>query len=253
MELTPELIDKIRSFNLPQLLSYVIVTKLVGPALDFAQNRIKELSDEGKYGFTPSETEAKSFYKLRKSDIYRRFSECLGDHWSRNLILLGLHITHLNKNDKREIIDRVRSDVYGRHGKKGIRITELGSTGAIVPILGFLSDLKLKGANSDDLKSEFDNIIADWQNITVFVEADDSKKHILNEISALTKRNKPQFFVFAYGSAIDNTVLTIAELNNKKFFRKNRYVLFSSSRTEGNKPVYMCVFEKFGSQLPTLG
>jgi len=234
MSVPREIIDKIFSLDLSDLISYTVAAKLTGEALAKAKKRIKDLWNQRKYGFTPSKEEAIGISKIGKTEIYKRLKDCVGNHWSLNLIRLGMYISELSEGGKRETIERIREDVHRKYHKTGINVVNLASTGTIFPAIQYLSDLKMrKNLDQQDITKELDTITDEWKRITVFVKKDSKKKDIIAKINRCMNHRPSFFFVFSYGHlAKEKATKNIADLNNKGIFQREGYMLYTYRRTD---------------------
>ncbi|MBL7148316.1 MAG: hypothetical protein ISS82_05815 [Nanoarchaeota archaeon] len=209
---------------------------------------IKEKLSLQKPLISISKEETRTFYEITKTQIYAEMENCLGSHWSMNLIALGLYVAQLNKDQKTELQKRVSQEVHLRYGVKGLRILEIGSTGAIINIIRYISDIKVRqNYTFIEIGKLFDKILEEWQNITIFVKSEETINNIEIKIMNFISLKKPLFFIFAYGSAVNNTISTIAKLNNDDTFRSNGYIFYANTQYIGDdinkKEAYSCYFE----------
>lgn len=208
----------------------------------FIQKRVKQLVKSRKYLISISEEVTTELYKITKQDLYKRLEDCLFSHWSLNLIALGVYISKLNESDQRELVEQVRGEVHSKYRAEGIRILDIGSTGAINYLIGYISDLKMKkDYNFNEMGDIFDKIISRWKEITLFVKSEDDVKLVKTRCLHLLNKKEPLFFIFAYGSAIYPCINAIAELNNER--KLAGYIWDAKTRSEGLKEVYSCTFE----------
>ncbi len=226
MELPPELIQQISSMGVKDLVSLILSGKYAAEAVAYIRAKIREKLDEGKYGFVPNAEEANALYEVNKKDVYLRLKTCLGSHWALDLLRVGLYISKLNDDGKREAVHKIKSKVHDKYGPRGVKIINMGATGVIESIAFYLSDRKMRAnLNPIDLSLEFDKIIEGWEEVTIFIKKEENKGIIYYKIlNCLDKY--PLFFVFAYGSAVMNASKAIARLNNEKIIQKKRYMFF---------------------------
>ncbi len=64
MSIPIELIEKISSMGIKELLSLLLSAKYGKEAVEYIRKRIRELWDQGKYGFTPNAEESNALYKI---------------------------------------------------------------------------------------------------------------------------------------------------------------------------------------------
>lgn len=184
-------------------------------------------------------------YKITQNSSYKRMEDCLGSHWSMNLIGLGLYVAELNKEQQRELQERVRIEVHKKYGSKGLRILEMGSTGTIDNVINYLSSVKIrKNYNIIQMGRLFDKVIEKWNEITIFVKSENNTNTIELKCLDMLEKKIPLFFVFAYGSAVPNTISVLAKLNVNNDFRG--YIFEAKMENSCNpyqKECYTCSFE----------
>ena len=244
-DLPKDIIETLNKLSFRELLSYVLLAKLSGQLLDYAKKRIKETWDKKQYGFSPSKDEAIILKRISRADVYERLKFCLGQHWSLSLIKVGIYISDLNIEGQQELVEKINEDIFKKYGKRGKRIMELGSTGVIRNIIEYISDLKIrKNYNRDDLIREFENILEDWNRITIFVKSNDTKDDIVNNLKKQIEFKYNLFFVFAFGSASVIAYNAIAQANNEGIISEGKY-MFSTrpSISKVGKEVYAWTFE----------
>ncbi len=245
MAVPPELIERVSSMGIKELLALLISSKYGPEAVNHIREKVKELWNQRKYGFTPDAEESNALYEIGRSDVYRRFKDCLESHWSTDLIRVGIHISRLNDEGKREVVQKIKDSVYKKYGKRGTAIINMGSTGVITEIIDHLSGLRLRtDLNRRDLGIEFDKIIDTWERITFFVKADDSDDKIYSRITSLMDNRFQIFFVSAYGSAGINAMRVINKLNNEEKIPDNNYALsYGSRRDKAGLKLHLWTFE----------
>lgn len=246
MSIPAELIQKISSMDLRDLLTFLYTVKLSKETIEYIRKRIRELWNQSKYGFTPNAEEAAAIYKIGQKEAYKRLKHCIGFHWSLRLIRLGLYISDLNDEGQRKLIKKTKEDIYKKYGSKGIKITNMATTGAILDVIEYLSKLKIEdNLNRTDLTIKFDTeIIEKWDKITFFVKTEDSEKEISKKIVAMMNQRLLIFFVFAYGAASTKSMKIISKLNNNKTISNKNYCLsMTSRRDKAGKRLYTWVFE----------
>lgn len=252
MGVTHEILEKISSLCLRDLLEYVIAAKLSGEALSAAKRRIYDLWLQNKYGFTPSKEEAIAIQRISQREIYKRLKGCIGKHWALDLLRVGIYISELNEVGSKETVERIKEDVYNRFRARGVRILTLGSTGIIVQVIEFLSDLKSENnLNEEEIGLELDRILDEWDRITIFVKRDDPESSVLDRINRYIEQQHQLFFVFTFGrTAFRKATKTIAKLNNDNVILDNHYLFDSDLRiNQAGDPIYTCLFRLISEKI----
>lgn len=209
---------------------------------------IRDKIKSKKYLISINEEEINKIYLITKTEIYRRMENCLGSHWSMNLIALGLYVAELNDLQKNEIVEKVRAEIHRKYRAEGIKILDMGSTRSISQVINYLSGIKIrKNYNFIQMCNLFDKIIEQWKDITIFVKSEDTTNKVSIVCQDMIASNKPIFFVFAFGNAVNHTIYAIAQLNVEN---KLKGYIFTSNmqnpREEtgpNKKEVYSCMFE----------
>jgi hypothetical protein len=231
--------------DITELLHLITLGKLAGKALESAKKKIKDFLDKKKYGFTPNKEEADSLYRISREDIYKRFVDCVGNHWSKDLIRVGIYISKLNDEGRREVVDKTRREIYKKYGEKGVKIINIATTGYIIEVIQYLSRLKLtENLKEEDLQIEFEKIIEEWKSTTIFVTVNDNEDSMIKEITNLMGSKKERFFVFGYGSAAKIASNSIDKLASDGVVKSNNYSIHIEQSTDlagGEK--YMCIFK----------
>jgi len=211
---------------------------------------IKDYLDEKKekFGFTPDKEEASSLKKIGKDPRFCRLEELIGSHESLNLVRVGIHIMKLNDEGKRQIIDKIKRNIKKKYGYRGIIILDIGTTGVIFDVISYLDNtLRLrKGHSKEKILKEFNRMLDEWENITIFVREEHNKGFVWNHIELYMRLKYPLFFVFAYGSACDVAMKTIAEMNVAGLItQENHYLFFvNSEKDKAGKVKMSWRFEK---------
>lgn len=229
IDVPPELLDK----TLPELLKLVALQKLTGKILEWAKQKIKELWDKREYGFTPEPEVASGLQKISKSEAYKRMKDCIGNHRFLGLIKLGFRVNELNEQGNVAAIAKIKDNVYEKHGVEGIRILTMGTTGVLMGIIQYLSDMKIRNDSSQAIMADhFEKIIKNWMQITIFHQAGQGQKALEKNILAFMKANYEIFFVFSMGTASEQATKVIAQLRKDGIINKNGYMFTLYSRKE---------------------
>jgi len=229
IDIPPDILDK----TLPELLKLVTLQKLTGKALEWATHRIKELWDKKEYGFTPEPEVAAGLQKISKSEAYKRIKECIGNNRFLGLIKLGFRAEELNEQGNTASIATIKDKVYEKHGVEGIRILTMGTTGVLMGMIQYLSDMKIKNNYGQAYMADhFEKIIQNWMMITIFHQTGHGQKALENKVLAYMKANYQIFFVFSIGTASDQATKVIAQLRKDGAISKNGYIFNLYSRKE---------------------
>lgn len=238
----PELLAK----TLPELLNLIVAGKLTGDLIVWANQRIKELFERKEYGFTPEPEFASGLQQVSKSDAYNRMKECIGNHTFLSLVKLALRIEELNDEGRTKIVERTKNEVYKKHGVQGVRVLNMGSTGVIIPIIQYMSDIKLKHDHSQTYMIDiFEKVIDQWKKITIFHKSEIGQKGLEKKIVDYMSAHYELFFVFSIGEASEQAKKAIASLSNSNKIRKKGYMFGLYSRKEDviGKEWYSWVFK----------
>ncbi|MDP3105815.1 MAG: hypothetical protein Q8M95_14545 [Candidatus Methanoperedens sp.] len=226
MVIPPELIEQISSMGIKDLLTFLASGKAGLEAIAYIKEKIREKLDERKYGFVPNAEETRAIYEINKKEVYQRLKVCLGGHWALDLLRVGIYISKLNDEGKRETVRKIKDHVYSKYGPRGIKIIDMGATSVIGSVASYLSDRKMRdNMNPLDLALEFDKLIEGWDKVTIFVKKDENESSIYKKVMSYMD-NYPLFFVFAYGSAVMIASKAIAKLNNERTIQQKRYFFY---------------------------
>ncbi len=209
----------------------------------WAKNKSKK-----DFGFTPSPERAKEIYQIGLSKSFDTLKEIVGkDHWALNLIKVGIHLAELSDKGERELVDKIRAESHKNKGRTALSVVNLGSTGAINGIIKYLDNLRTKGFLIEALLEEFDRILTEWEQITIFVKKDTDQLTVRAAITDKITRKLPIFFIFSYGAlASDSAMKSIAELNNANQLRPNGYDWDAYPQFDGvGTQIYMWTFERY--------
>ena len=178
------------------------------------------------YNENENKKESDSIQKIDKNPKFSRLIELIGKHESLYLVKIGIYIMTLNDKGKRQLIDTIKEDVANKYGTVGVNILYLGSTGVVFDVIDYLDTLNLKGKTKDEIITEFERILDEWEQITFFITKDHDENHVRENIEIHMKLGQPIFFVFAYGSACNVAMRTIAKMNVERLIRQKDHYLF---------------------------
>ena len=225
----PELLG----MGLTELLTVYYAGKVSKDSLEWISNKVKDILAQKRYGFTPEPKIATELQQITKSDAYRRTKECIGNNPLLNVIRLGLRMEKLTEEGKIEAIGNIKNNVIRKYGLEGITILNMGATGALMPIIQHLSDMKIE--NDYDqiyMLNNFEKVIENWTNITIFHQTEHGKKALVEKIKRYMDAHLEIFFVFSIGSAGNQAKKAISTLSNDGTIQQKGYMLTLISRKE---------------------
>ncbi len=220
--LPPDLLPKSPKELLALLTAGKITKELVGAV----RNRIKVLCGSKKYGFTPDPQTAKDLQTITKSDAYKRIKECIGYTRYLSVVKLGLRIEELSYTKRDEEIHKIKQDVFKKYGRDGINILNMGNTGALIPLIMHLSDLKIKtDASQEVMLDSFMEVIHGWEIMTIFHKTEDGADSLVDKINRCMDARYEVFFVFAIAKAGKQAAAAISSLSNDGVIHDKGYML----------------------------
>ena len=185
------------------------------------------------YGFTPTPSEAESLKEISKNSTYMTFARCVGRYEYNAFIRIGLLIYELNEIGNKDRVDEIRKYVYSEHGNVPKKIIQIASTGILLHVLEYLTNLRdEKNLSSDVVREEFINIVTLWENVSIPVSLLDLEEKIISSIKKIIGENVPIFFVYGAGNAATKAELIVAELNNDELF-SGKYLPWCKVRVIG--------------------
>lgn len=218
----------------------------VGSASKAFLNKVNKFWRKLKYGVTIKEEESNSIKKISESSFFLIFKTYLGNHWSKDLIKVGLYVSQLNEEGHKERIKELSDEAYRneRYGKRGWRIIQFASTGVLEIVMQHIIDLKHnKDATKRDLQREFDKILDEWEKISIPVSSEMNQKMIKDVILKKMSNDYPIFFVYAASHASNTAMLTIAKMRNDHLF-SGKYFPFPKHKQICDIDYCLWVFEK---------
>src|SRR3989344_5657802 len=128
---------------------------------------IKEKTNEGKYGFVPSKKEASFLQGTVKKGYFHQFNQILPKNKYSDYVRVGYLIANLNSQGgetNRAKVKAIKASVVSRpNGFHLLKVVNLVTTGAIVPIVDYLQELKNKGYTADYISNAFEEILNEWK------------------------------------------------------------------------------------------
>ncbi|MBW6469859.1 MAG: hypothetical protein K0A90_01400 [Methanosarcinaceae archaeon] len=121
----------------------------------------------------------------------------------------------LTEEGKIEAIESIKNDVIKKYGMGGITILNMGATGALMPIIQHLSDIKIENDYEQIYMLDyFNKVIANWSNITIFHQTEHGQEALTSKIKKYMDAHFEIFFVFSIGTAGAQAMKSIATINN---------------------------------------
>lgn len=236
----PDLYQELRTMGLSELLKLYAVGNISKESLGWIRNKVKEIWAQKQYGFTPEPKIASELQQITKSDAYRRTKECIGNNPHLNVIKLGLRMGKLTEEGKIETIDNIKNSVYTKHGQDGITILNMGATGALMPIIQHLSDIKIKNDYDQTYMSDyFYKMLTDWKSITIFHQTEHGQEALTTKIKKYMDSHFEIFFVFSIGSAGGQAMKSIATIRNDGTIQQKGYTFtLISKKTDQNGRIH---------------
>lgn len=171
------------------------------------------------YGFSPTPSESEALKEISNNSTYNTFSRCVGKYEFNAFIRIGLLLYELNEKGDTTRVNEIRKYVYSKHGSFPKKIIHIASTGVLLPVLEYLTNLKdEKNLSSDIVREEFANIVSTWENVSIAVSILDPESLTKEAITKKVLGNVPIFFVYAAGNAVNKSVTIVAELRNGGLF-----------------------------------
>jgi len=160
--------------------------------------------------------------------------------------MVGISVSSLNRNVKAKILEDHKNKIYSKHGKAGISILNLATTGFIEGYIKWLSDYNIKNNPSQsELIDIYEKNLVDWGERSIFIQSNPNNETptetALEKITTKINMGKDVFFVFASKSAIKIMDKVITE--NKEFFKNEKYD-FISNKLNNNDDERVWIFEK---------
>ncbi len=239
------ILKTIANFSLKETLTYLGSKGIFSVAKEgFSSIRkaIQEKVNSEKFGFTPDKEESNRLIKISQKEYYKEFERLLKKHPHSDLIRVGYLVSSLNKiggNKNRVRVKEIRDSVYNRpNGAKSIRIVELVTTEAIVPVIDYLSELKKRNYDTPYITEAFNEIVNNWNSYTIFVKAEHDTEKIVEQIKFKIKSKQKLIMIFASGSAINSATKAVAEILKEK----DDYFYESKNNLEGDIEVHVSTF-----------
>ncbi len=246
--MNPEsIINAIKDLPLKEALGYLIVNKIFSfnqSGFESIKEIIREKVSSKKYGFVPNKDEGNFLVKASERQYYREFGRILPNHRYSDLIRTGYLVTHLNKlggeANKQRAIEIKESVLHRPNGVISLRIVQLVTTGALVPVVDYLDELKKKNYDLEYLSNTFDEVINDWKKYACFIKSEMSETQINNLIMEKIEAKQKLIMLFSYGFAKKNTTRAVASI--LKNAACDEYFYESKNVNEGDLETHVSSF-----------
>ncbi len=184
-----EILVKIKDLPIKDILNFLAANKILNLGVK-GYEKIRDLTQakasEKKFGFVPNKDEGNILLRISERGYYAEFSKLLPQHQYSDFIRVGYLISQLNRiggEPNRIRVNQIREGVSQRpNGGFLIRIVNLVTTGGIVPVVDYLSELKRKKYDQNYLAQEFDEIIHEWSKYAYFTTSAMGEEIIFNTI-----------------------------------------------------------------------
>ncbi len=144
---------------------------------------------------------------------------------------MGLRIEKLSYSKPASEITTFKNEVYGRYGREGITILNMGSTRILIPLIQHLSNMKIESNYSqEDMLNYFVEIVHDWKKITIYHKFKDGVEELMKQINLYMDLHHEVFFVFGIGSAGAQAATAISSLSNEGIIQNKGYMFTLISR-----------------------
>ena len=246
--MTPDqILLAIKDLQLPEALAYLAANKILNltkKGFESVRKAIQKKTAKKKVGFVPNKDENTFLKRVAEREYFREFGSILPNHKYSDFIRVGYLIAHLNKlggqNNRQRVIE-IRSSICQRpNGVFLIKIVNLVTTGAVVPVIDYLSELKKQKYDSEHIADIFNEIMLDWKKYAYFVKATTKMKEIITIIKRKVANDQRLIMIFSYGSAKDQTTKAVAQILKDKI--TEAYFYESKNNKEGDKEVHSSTF-----------
>jgi hypothetical protein len=240
-----EILQKAIELSLPDFLKWLVasgvIAKLTKDQLEKVYTVIRNKHNEGRYGFVPDKEEAYTLKKLSDKSVYKDFKQLLKGHWGVDVVRTGLYINILeHKGGEAEKIKNIKNQIFKNKKISGLRLIEMVTEGVIRAVLDHLKNLNKYNYSREDIQSEFESLLSEWKEITIFVKNEDSIEGILKQAKEKIDKKEETFFILAKGNAITTACSVIVQLQKDKYLIEKGYVWFSETDPDTTPASYYC-------------
>ncbi|MBW2994101.1 hypothetical protein KY315_01620 [Candidatus Woesearchaeota archaeon] len=239
------IIAKASELNVFELLQWLptsgYLAKLTKDQLKKVYSIIRQKNNLGKFAFVPNAEEYYALTKLADKSVYRDFKKLLKGHWGVDVVRTGLYILSLERKGEIDQINLVKQQVFANKQVSGLRLIGMVTEGVIKPALDYLKELKeKKNFSPEDLNKAFEDLLNEWEKITIFVKSDDFVETIFKKAKNMVDQKKQTFFIFAKGKAIAVACAAIVRLQKEEYLLEKGYVWFAETDLDTTPPSYYC-------------
>ena len=226
-----QILDAIKDLALAGALNYLVqndIDNFLKSGYEKIAQVIRDKQSEKKYAFVPNRDEAIKLKILGENPSYKTIYLLVPNYKYIDLIRTGLLILEYSKIptlDNRERIAWIKKEILRRPGgKRLLKIVNLPSTEFFSLILKYLHELKINSYPETHIESEFEELVEDWRESSLFVENRDDLDKIIIFCHNQAQGQNDRFFILATQETAVNLVeKALADLNAENFFSKNYY------------------------------
>lgn len=137
---------------------------------DFLKSLLKETSAEAKnyfvkykVGFLPEGMDYTDYQKIKNKSIFKQLKFLIGNHPTLSIILIGLHISSLDRKLKNTLFEENKQAIYDKYRAKGVAIMNMTTTGFLEDYVKWLTKYNVdKNPSKQELIDVYENILEDW-------------------------------------------------------------------------------------------
>jgi len=237
------------------LANYIHGSGLKEETFTFALRKLQELLNKRTYGFLPAPKLAEELRKIKDEGVYKKLKSIVGNHSFLPLIRVGLFLDKLNDAGQRTLINNIREDVKNRYKKEGMLLLKIATTGTIKPIIDYLDKLRDNNYNRSQVIQAFEQLIREWERITIGVKKTDFVKDIKLQCIRMMDTKLDLFFIYSYGYEANNIAFdAIVSLIKDQELRNRNYSesLVKTKRDSDGVERYCWIIERFVSLVKAL-
>ena len=200
---------------------------------------------KNKVGFLPEGLDYSIYRKLQKSTIFRQLKFLIGkDHPTIRIVLTGLYLNSLDRDTRFKCVDENKDQVYKKHGREGVSILNMASTGFMESFIRWLSKYALDNKLSQqEIISSYEQNVKDWDKRTIFVKKEHGVNYIQHRCKVKLGEGLMVFFMFASGGAVKIAEETYNNLKEDQTFLESNYII-TPQYLNDSKFEMVWIFEK---------
>jgi len=252
-----ELINVIQGLDVKTILATLVfqkVTDYSGVELGKVKQYIQDRMNEKKYAFVPDPKEAIKLRQTFDTPDYKKVSELLPNFRELDLISTGLLIREYQEdgsNASKKRISTIKGEICQRSNyKHQIKVVNFPTTGHFATVIDYLSKLRDKGYTQNQIEDEFNRILAEWENTTLFVDGEKHSQAFVREwILERIKEKNSVFFVLGINSQANKIERVLADFERDNILKKNGYDSIQRTTNSGEndqkiKKIEVTIFKK---------